>query len=131
MICLICIQSLLGMHCSLVCTPSSPSNTSQTRRCLEMTCFCLHCVNALLSRQEPDAAARRALVDSMCELEAKMQAEVTALHITAAKLLLALGTHIVIPKPQAGKQRAGQRRLALGKFIQRLTDVSTHPHQVA
>jgi hypothetical protein len=78
--------------------------------------------------QEPDASKRRQLVDSMCQLEERMQAAVTALHITAAKLLLALGTHIVIPKLQGGKQSAGHKRLGLGKFIQRLTDVSSVAH---
>ena len=75
--------------------------------------------------QEPHAGKRRELVNSMCQLEERMQAAVTALHITAAKLLLALGTHIVIPRPQGGRQRAGQNRLRLGEFIQRLTDVSS------
>lgn len=78
--------------------------------------------------QETDASKRRKLVDAMCQLEDRMQAAVTALHITAAKLLLALGTHIVIPKPQGGKQSAGHKRLGLAKFIQRLTDVSGTAH---
>ena len=85
----------------------------------------VHCVS-----QETDASKRRKLVDSMCRLEERLQRAVTALHITAAKLLLALGTHIVIPKPQgdAARQRGGVRRLALSKFIERLTNVSDTAH---
>jgi hypothetical protein len=96
---------------------------------LDMLCLnivvCVHCAYV---PQEPDACKRRELVDTMCQLEERMQAAVTALHITAAKLLLALGTHIVIPKPHGGRQSAGQKRLGLGKFIQRLTDVSSTAH---
>lgn len=62
----------------------------------------------------------------MNKLERQLKREVRALHVQAANLLLALGTHIVIPKPQRGKQSAAQRRLGLGAFIKRLKDRCTH-----
>ena len=62
----------------------------------------------------------------MRALERKLQARVRALHITAAKLLLALGTHIVVPKAPAEKTGAGQDRLAYADFVKRLDDVSAN-----
>jgi hypothetical protein len=76
--------------------------------------------------QKTDVVNWRKLVDSICQLEHKTQTAVTALPITAAKLLLTLCTHIllVIPKPQGGKQSARQKWSGLGSFIRRLPDAS-------
>jgi hypothetical protein len=82
-----------------------------------------YCIQAT-SEEERDA-----LADKMCEIERRIKKAVRKLHVTAANVLLALGSHIVLPPAQQGGS-AGQRRLAYGKFVERLRNVRAAVYEI-